>query len=296
MKILNYGSLCIDHVYSVPYFVKPGETLSCTNYERHPGGKGLNQSLALANAGADVWHAGLVGNDGIWLKELLAEAGVGTAMIRETDTPTGHALIQVNPVGENCIVICGGANKTVKIDDLDQVFAQCAEGDCLLLQNEISSMPEIMTTAKSKSMQIAFNAAPITNDVLDYPLECVDLFILNEVEAEALSGEQTPERMIKSLINSYPHACVVLTLGEQGATYGDPERIVHQDAFTVKVLDTTGAGDTFTGFFLAGWLDGQTIEQCLEVACKAAAICVTRKGAATSIPSETDIKEVYSNL
>ncbi len=293
MKILNYGSLCIDHVYSVPYFVKPGETLSCTNYERHPGGKGLNQSLALAYAGADVWHAGMVGDDGVWLKELLTEAGVSTAMIQVTDTPSGHALIQVNPDGENAIVICGGANKTVTIDDLDKVFAQCAEGDCLLLQNEISSMSEIMKAAKSISMRIAFNAAPITEAVLHYPLECVDLFILNEVEAAALSGQKAPQQMIKRLTESYPHACVVLTLGEQGAIYGDSERIVHQDAFTVEALDTTGAGDTFTGFFLAGWLDGQTIEQCLEVACQAAAICVTRKGAATSIPSEFDIRQVF---
>jgi len=293
MKILHYGSLCIDHVYSVPYFVKPGETLSCTDYERHPGGKGLNQSLALAYAGADVWHAGKVGDDGIWLKELLTDAGVNTSMIQVTDTPSGHALIQVTPDGENAIVICGGANKTVAQDDLDKVFAQCEKGDCLLLQNEISSMPEIMKTAKLKSMRVAFNAAPITSEVLDYPLECVDLFILNEVEAEALSGEQAPQRIIRGLTKNYPNASVVLTLGEQGAIYGDQERIVHQNAFTVKALDTTGAGDTFTGFFLAGWLDGQTIEQCLEVACKAAAICVTRSGAATSIPNGVDIEGIF---
>jgi ribokinase len=293
MKILNYGSLCIDHVYSVPYFVKPGETLSCTNYERHPGGKGLNQSLALANAGADVWHAGMVGNDGVWLKELLTEAGVTTELIRVTDTPSGHALIQVNPKGENAIVICGGANRTVEKEDLQEVFAHCSKGDCLLLQNEISSMPEIMKTAKSLSMRIAFNAAPITSQVLDYPLECVDLFILNEVEGEALSAEQDPQLIIKRLTERYPHAGVVLTLGEQGAIYGDPDRVVHRDAFKVEALDSTGAGDTFTGFFLAGWLGGQTIEQCLEVACKAAAICVTRMGAATSIPSEADIEEIF---
>jgi ribokinase len=293
MKILNYGSLCIDHVYSVPYFVKPGETLSCTNYERHPGGKGLNQSLALAYAGADVWHAGMVGQDGIWLKELLTEAGVDATMVQVTDTPSGHALIQVTPDGENAIVICGGANRTVTHDDLEEVFAQCAMGDCLLLQNEISSMPEIMTTAKSRSMRVAFNAAPITNEVLDYPLECVDLFILNEVEAEALSGEQAPQQIIRALTESYPHAQVVLTLGEQGAIYGDRERIVQQNAFTVEALDTTGAGDTFTGFFLAGWLEGRSIEQNLEVACKAAAICVTRRGAATSIPNAADIEGIF---
>lgn len=293
MKILNYGSLCIDHVYSVPYFVKPGETLSCTNYERHPGGKGLNQSLALAYAGADVWHAGMIGNDGIWLKELLTEAGVNTAMIQVTDTPSGHALIQVIPSGENAIVISGGANKTVKKDALDRVFAQCAKGDCLLLQNEISSMPEIMKTAKSKSMQVVFNAAPFTNEVLDYPLECVDLFILNEVEGEALSGEKAPQKIIESLLEKYQHASVVLTLGQRGAIYGDRDQTVHQDAYTVEAIDSTGAGDTFTGFFMSGWLAGKTANRCLEVACKAAAICVTRKGAATSIPSQSDIVEIF---
>ncbi len=293
MKILNYGSLCIDHVYWVPYFVKPGETLSCTNYERHPGGKGLNQSLALAYAGADVWHAGAVGNDGIWLKKLLDEAGVNTSLIQVSDTPSGHALIQVTPAGENAIVISGGANRTIDADDLDRVFPQCKEGDCLLLQNEISSMPEIMTTANSKSMQIVFNAAPITKQVLDYPLEFVKLFVLNEVEGEALSGEQAPLRIVTHLIERYENASVVLTLGEQGAIYADQERIVQQSGFAVEALDSTGAGDTFTGYFLANWLNEQTADRCLEIACKAAAISVMRKGAATSIPHQPDIEGIF---
>ena len=176
---------------------------------------------------------------------------------------------------------------------MNSVFPRCEEGDCLLLQNEISSMPEIMAAASSKSMQIVFNAAPITKAVLDYPLEFVKLFVLNEIEGEALSGEQEPLRITTHLIERYDNASVVLTLGEQGAIYADQERIVQQSAFAVEALDTTGAGDTFTGFFLANWLNGQTADRCLEIACKAAAVSVMRNGAATSIPRQPDIEEIF---
>jgi ribokinase len=289
MKVINFGSLCIDNVYWVPYFVKPGETLPCTDYQVHPGGKGLNQSLALAKAGANVWHAGKVGEDGAWLKEILSQAGVDTRLTEIIGVPSGHANIQVTPNGENAIVLFGGANQSITADDIATVLPYGEKGDYLLVQNEVSCMPELLEHAHARGLKIAFNAAPITSKVLDYPLAAVDIFIVNEVEGEALSGESEPEMMVKALLELYPDAAIALTLGDKGAIYADRGRTIRQDATVVDATDTTGAGDTFTGYFLAELIREEEISGCLATACKAAAICVTRHGAATSIPRREEL-------
>lgn len=289
MKIVNFGSLCIDNVYAVPYFVAPGETLPCTDFQIHPGGKGLNQSLALANAGAEVWHAGKVGKDGIWLKELLADSGVNTDLLEVIDAPSGHANIQVTPQGQNAIVLYGGANKMITVEDVGRIIGFLEDDDCLLLQNEISCMPEILERAGSKRMTIVLNAAPMSQVVLDSPLENVGVFIINELEGQALSGAADPEQMLDRLIAKYPDSAFVLTLGESGAIFCRRNERISQQAYKVVVADTTGAGDTFTGFFLAAFLAEKPITECLDIGCRAAAVCVTRSGAATSIPREDEI-------
>jgi ribokinase len=291
MKTLNFGSICIDNVYQVPHFVRPGETLSCSNYETHPGGKGLNQSLALAYAGADTWHAGKIGDEGIWLKMLLAEAGVETSLIDITSTPTGHAVIQVTPEGENAIVISAGANRTIDHADINQILSGFSAGDNLLLQNEINLLPEIIESAHARNMRIIFNAAPITGQVNDYPLDLVDLLIVNEIEGEALSGRQQPEEILSELLHKFPGMEVVLTLGEQGVVYGYGDVVLKQKATPVTAVDSTGAGDTFTGYFVANWQAGVPVQKCLEVACYAASLCVTRTGAASSIPKRRELND-----
>ena len=189
-NILNFGSFCIDNVYKVPHFVLPGETLPCQDYQVHAGGKGLNQSLALARAGAEVAHAGKVGEDGRWLKDLLEETGVDVSRVQVVDNPSGHALIQVNQSGENAIVLFGGANRQIELEDIEPAMSDLKAGDFLLLQNEISHLIEIMQYAADSGVRIVFNAAPITEAVHTYPLELIDTFILNEVEAEDISGER----------------------------------------------------------------------------------------------------------
>ena len=289
MKVINFGSLCIDNVYSVPYFVRPGETLPCTAYKVHPGGKGLNQSLALARAGAPVWHAGRVGPDGRWLIEVMAKAGVSTRLTREVDRPSGHAVIQVSPSGENAIVIFGGANRAITPGDVNEVLAHAKPGDYLLLQNEISCMPEILKGAHRAGMIVVLNAAPITPELLTYPLDKVSLFIINEVEGEALTDSAEPSVMIDRLLARYPQCAVTVTLGEAGAIYGD-RNLRHQQAATpVTAVDSTGAGETFTGYFLAELIAGKGVKQAMATACLAGAICVTRPGAASSIPKRTDL-------
>ena len=289
MIITNFGSCCIDHVYSVPYFVKPGETLASLDYQIHPGGKGLNQSLALAYAGARVRHAGQIGHDGLWMKTLLSDAGVDTSLISVVDTPSGHAIIQVTPEGENAIVIYGGANKKITVRDIELTLSATIPGEYLLIQNETSCLPELIELASAKEQKIVFNAAPITDSVRDYPLDLVEIFVVNEVEGEALTGETMPDDILSAMADLYPTSEVILTLGEQGAIYQYQRQRISQPAEPVTAVDSTGAGDTFTGYFLARYVESleakdRDIQACLAIACHAAAVCVTRQGAASSIP------------
>ncbi len=289
MSVINFGSYCIDHVYSVPHFVKPGETLASLDYQVHPGGKGLNQSLALAYAGINIKHAGKVGKDGLWLKSLLTGAGVDTSLTQVVDNPSGHANIQVTPEGENAIVIYGGANRSIDKQDIIAALANVSAGDYLLIQNEISCLPELIEIAAKKQQRIIFNAAPITDDVVNYPLDLIEFLVVNEVEGKAISGEDFAQDILDALIDRYPKSRIILTLGEEGATYKDSAQQISQAAFPVNAVDSTGAGDTFTGYFLAGFIQAMPIKECLANACKAAAICVTRAGAASSIPGKDEL-------
>lgn len=287
MNILNFGSLNIDHVYRLPRFVRPGETAACSDYARFCGGKGLNQSIALARAGAHVFHAGKVGEDGGMLVAALEESGVDVRFVKTCQTATGHAIIQVDDAGENAIFLYGGANQTLTGDDVDRVLAHFGPGDLLLTQNETSAVPEILARAKAKGLTAAINPAPMGPKVADYPLADVDLLILNETEAEGLigqSGKSGVDATLLALRGRYPAAKILLTLGSRGAVYADGENVVRAAALAVKAVDTTAAGDTFIGYFLAALARGLEPSAGLSQACRAAALCVTRPGAAPSIP------------
>ena len=296
MQILNFGSLNIDHVYRVEHFVRPGETLSSTDYRVFMGGKGSNQSLALALAGAPVVHAGKLGSDGGWLKERLAGYGVDTALVEVGTGASGHAIIQVSASGENAIILHGGANREITAADAARVLASFGPGDWLLLQNEISAIPEIMRQAHNRGLTIAFNPAPMHTDVLAYPLELVRLFVVNEIEAAELSGEREPDRILGAMRQRYPGAATVLTLGSDGAAYAGPAGTFRVPAPKVTAVDTTAAGDTSIGYFLAELLRGADPRRALEVACRAAALCVTRPGAADSIPRRAEVEAFTPNF
>jgi len=289
MKILNFGSCCIDNVYAVPHFVQPGETLPSTDFNIYPGGKGLNQSIALARAGATVQHAGKVGSDGIWLKVLLTETGVDSSRLQIGDGPSGHANIQVSASGENAIVIVGGTNRQITPDDFDDAFSGTQTGDFLLLQNEVSHLADIMREGHQRGLRIVLNAAPMTPEVLTFPLEFLEFLIVNETEAAMLLDQVVGPDLDKKLADRFPGTKIVLTLGDSGAIYRHGDELVKQAAFAVKALDTTGAGDTFTGYFLAAVMRGEEIQTCLEQASRAASIAVTRAGAATSIPDRSEL-------
>ena len=289
MKIINFGSINIDHVYNVEHFVCPGETLKSESYELFSGGKGANQSIALANANADVIHAGKVGHEGVWIKEKLQKNGVDTSLIQIVDTPTGHAVIQVNKDGENAIIIHGGANQTFCDREIENILNNAKKEDILLLQNEINSVEKVLQKTKDMDLTIVFNPAPMTDEVKNYPLELVDIFILNEIEARALTNKTNPEYILDEMQNLYPKSRIVLTLGKDGVLYTHNKQRIKVDALMVQAIDTTGAGDTFIGYFLAQMTRGSKIEECIEIAIKAASICVTRKGAADSIPKLNEL-------
>ena len=290
MKVINFGSLNIDHFYSLDHFVRPGETIASQKYHRSCGGKGLNQSIALAHAGVEVFHAGKIGQDGKALLACLQTAGVDITFVEITESePSGHAIIQVDKNGQNSIILHGGANQTIQAEAAKRVLEHFKSGDCLLLQNEISSISEIIEQAKKQGLTIFLNPAPMDKKVFGYPLEKVDYFIINEIEGIELSGAAEPSGILEAMLKRFPRSVTILTLGENGAIYAEHQIRISVPAEKVKAVDTTAAGDTFIGFFIAQKIKGQPVETCLRMACRAAAICVTRRGAADSIPLKEEV-------
>lgn len=291
MKILNYGSLNIDYTYTVDHFVRGGETMSSEDMAVFSGGKGLNQSIALSKSGARVWHAGAIGTgDGDFLIKQLQEAGVNTSLISVLKGKTGHAIIQKAKDGGNCILLYGGANQQITKTMIDRALEHFEAGDYLALQNEVSEIGYIMEKAHEKGMKIVLNPSPMDEKIGTYPLNYVNYFLLNEIEAGDICGEQGEgEALLHKLSAKFPHSNIVLTLGGDGSLYWDGSRIYSQGIYPVKVVDTTAAGDTFTGYFIGGLVQGMDAENALDWAAKAAAMAVSRPGAAPSIPSKEEV-------
>lgn len=287
-RILNLGSINIDHVYAVDHFVRPGETLASNRYQVFAGGKGFNQSIALARAGASVAHLGCVGQDGEWLLKRLADDGASTEHVSVVSEATGHAMIQVSSSGENAIVLHAGANHGISTVAIESALQGYGTGDWLLTQNETNAVGETMRLAKARGLSIAFNPAPMTDAVHGFPLDLVDLFIVNETEAEALSGVEVSQAGA-ALLERYPRSAILLTLGAQGARYLSADGNFQQSAEPVQAIDTTAAGDTFIGYFLAELMQSRDAPAALAIACRAAGIAVTRVGAADSIPRRAEL-------
>lgn len=289
-KILNFGSLNVDHVYSVPHFVKPGETLSSTAYQIFCGGKGLNQSVAAARAGAEVFHAGVLGSGGDMLEQYLLESGVHTEYLRRTPTPQGHTVIQISESGENCIILSAGSNAEIRKIDVDQVMEKVSPSCWLLVQNETSEVPYIIESAVRKGLQIVLNASPFERSLLDLDYRKITWLMINEVEGAQYAGSKDPETILAYMETHYPQMGVVLTLGSAGCICTHRGERVQHDIFKVPVVDTTGAGDTFTGYFIAALSSGESLSAAVELASAASALAVNTKGAAPSIPKMNQVR------
>lgn len=289
MKICCFGSMNIDMVFKVDDFVKPRETIQSKSMSLYAGGKGLNQAIALRKAGVEVTMAGSVGKDGGLLRGACDRNGIDRSQVREISTSTGIAAIQVDNEGENCIILYDGANKKNDQPFIDQVLSSLDRGDYLVLQNEINNLEYLMQRAKKKGMVIFFNPSPIDETIRQLPLELCDYLVLNEIEGTVLSRETGPERILDVLLAKYHDSRIILTLGERGVIYGYRDVVNKTPAIPVKAIDTTGAGDAFTGYLIARLSRGHDLEKAIAVAVKAAGISVTRPGSSDSIPYMAEV-------
>lgn len=292
-KVLNYGSISIDIIYSVPHIVKNGETITVDKVEISAGGKGANQSTAFAKAGLEIYNAGKLGKNGLHLIGILKSFNVDTSLMVVTDDDeTGKAIIQVDREGNNAIFIAPADNRKITEEEIDNAFKQFEAGDYLILQNEINNLDYLIRRAHEKGMKICINPAPFDERINKLPLELVDIIIANEIEGLGLSGckeDSTFDEILEALVKKFPQAEIVMTVGDKGSYYGYKNERIHQDIFPVEVVDTTAAGDTFIGYFLASKLQGLSIAKCLEYASKASSITVTRVGAMKAIPTKDEV-------
>jgi len=290
MNVLNFGSLNVDYVYGVSHIAKPGETIKALSRNIFAGGKGLNQSVSMSRAGVDVFHAGCVGNESTLLLRTLQEENIDTEFVLALNADSGHTIIQVEDGGQNCIIVNGGANQKIPKSHVDIVIRRFAKNDLLVLQNEISNLAYIMEKAYTTGMQIIFNPSPYIDDIKKLPLYTVSYFVVNEDEGLKLFDAEVIEDIIPNASQQYPGCRVLLTMGENGAMYYENGAIIRQPAYTVKSVDSVAAGDTFLGYFVHGLTRDLPIDKTLDNAAIAAAITVTRHGAAMSIPRMEELK------
>lgn len=293
MKIISFGSLNIDRVYRVRRIVESGETIQAEGQSVFAGGKGLNQSVAAARAGAEVIHAGAIGSDGEFLARLLEESGADASLIMRKDEPSGHAIIQVDENGQNAIIVYGGTNHSLSDEYIESMLDLGDKGDIVLLQNEVNGVAQIIRSAHRRGLKTVWNPSPFPDSLEEYPLQMVSAFIVNEREGKALCSapDASADEALRLLGEHYPGAQIVMTLGQDGAVCRWNGKEYRHGAYRVRAIDTTAAGDTFCGYFLAGLCRGEPIGECLEAAAAASAIAVSRQGAAPSIPARAEVEE-----
>ena len=275
MNVVNFGSLNIDHVYAVDHFCRAGETIHTAGYTQNAGGKGLNQSIAVSRSGQKVHHAGLLGPEGTRLAELLSGSGVDLRYLKHTDVPQGHAVIQVQPDGQNCIFLYGGSNQAVTPQEIDEVLMQLNAGDYLLLQNEIANLTYLLRAAARRGLRVVLNASPISDELLNADLSGVDWLVVNEIECAAMAGCGDAQAGYETLKQRYPSLGILLTLGSEGSVSWKDGTEVRQCAYPVKAVDTTGAGDAFFAGAVIGQTYGKTMMESCEIGTRLAASVIT---------------------
>jgi ribokinase len=298
MKILVYGAINIDLIFSVDHIARPGETVSAGDFKRSAGGKGSNQAAALAKAGVPVYLAGKIGKDGEFLLDLLRGYKVDTSFVTIYEGATGNALIQVDKNGQNAIVPYAGGNGAITVEEVNKVLDNFAGDDIIILQNEIVHAAEIITEAKKRGLKVCFNPSPYDEKISLVPLDLVDIFFVNEIEGAALAAagqaggpeaNQPFPAILEKLAKKFPNAEIILTAGKEGAFYGYKGIRAKGDIVDLPVVDTTGAGDTFSGYFIAARAKGLDVNEALRIACKASSIAVSRPGAMEAVPYACEV-------
>jgi ribokinase len=299
--VIVFGSINLDLVSTVERFPAVGETVAGLSFAMLPGGKGANQALAAARAGALVRLYGAVGRDAFAqpAMALLAEAGVDIRGVTHVDAATGCATILVDAQGENCIVVIAGAN--AKADAGAIPDSMLASDALLVLQQEVpaSANLDLLARARTAGTRTLLNAAPARPLRLDV-LRHVDVLVVNEGEASALArylGWPTPpQEFAAAAVATVPGLAVVVTLGAAGALWADAETCVRATAPHVRVVDTTGAGDAFVGA-LAAALDARIPErEALRGAVAAGSLPCTAHGAQSALPSRAAIEALLPSV
>lgn len=293
-KILNFGSLNIDYVYDVPHFVQPGETLQASARNIFAGGKGLNQSVALARAGGDVYHAGAVGmSDSSLLIDVLKENHINSDYLAKRDCPSGHTIIQVDAKGQNCIILFGGSNQTITESEIDETLSHFEKGDYLVLQNEVNNIEYMINSAYKRGLNVCFNVSPFTDSLLDLPLEKCAFLIVNEIEGSSMVGmseDTDPYVLADALSSRFPNSSFVLTLGSKGSILKMKGcDAISCKSFKVQAVDTTAAGDTFLGYLITNIASNMNPALAVKCATAASALAVQTKGATPSIPKAAEV-------
>ena len=243
----------------------------------------------MARAGAEVIHGAVIGEDGGFLTEILSSAGVDTSRIETISRRCGHAVIQVDKSGQNCILLYPGTNRCIDRRYIENFLFDAERDDILVVQNEISGLDIAFETASRKNMRIAFNPSPFHSDIKKLPLSLVRWLFCNETEGEALFGSRDIREITERFIMQIPDGDLILTLGKDGSVFKNREKFIAQPIFETKTVDTTAAGDTFLGYFLASVTKGESVERSMAVASKAASVAVSVKGASSSIPFLRDV-------
>jgi ribokinase len=294
--IVVFGSINVDIVTRVERLPKAGETVQGPDYRTIPGGKGANQALAAARAGARTAMIGAVGNDGFreTALKLLAGGGVDLSGVAALDdTATGIATIAVDDGGENQIVVASGANFRV---DAGAVEARLSAGDLLLMQHEIPAEALLAgaEAAKRKGARVVLNAAPAL-PVGEALARMLDVLVVNEHEAavigRAMAMPEAPEDFARAFGERFG-AMVVVTLGAAGAIAVEGAEVTRATPPKVTVVDTTAAGDTFTGAFAAALSRGETTEAALRFGVAAGSLATTVAGAQPSIPTRDAVERL----
>lgn len=294
MKILNYGSLYIDYIYKLPALAKEGETVTAEGFECRLGGKGFNQSVALALAGAKVYHLGKIGNDAEVLLDVMRKSGVNTDYISLCNESSGHNLIQCDTNGNSNVILHPGANSKITRHEILETLLEFSSGDWVLLQNEISNVETVINTAHDLGMYVIFNPSPISGNMKKLPLKKVDLFILNFLDGKELSGAKWEDTVLRGLVAKFPDSKFLLTLGEKGAVFFDGKNKIKASEFVYNPEAGGIAEDVYIGYFIAALSSGMSIDRALSLAACAVSMIKSANGAET-IP-QLDINELEQIL
>ena len=296
MQIINFGSINVDRTYRVKRFPMVGETIQTSAFFCGCGGKGLNQSIAARRAGASVIHAGAIGNGGKAMEEELQRNGVDTSRLIHVDSEQGHAVILVDDEGNNEILIHQGSNGMIGEKEVREILQTIREPALVVLQNEIPCAHSIIDQAFDRGHIVVFNASPVDEEVLvSVDFSHIHWLLINEVEGNQLTGSSDPDTILRRLRQRVPKINIVLTLGTEGSVCQYGEEQFSCGSFEVPVVDTTGAGDAFTCYFLAGLAEGEHPRDAMIRASLAAGISVTRPGASSSVPQREEVEECLRN-